>query len=401
MEKSCVEDSGRYRRILNPRRLGTLSATGLLDSPAEEAFDRFTRLARAVLDAPLALVSLVDDRRQFFKSAQGLPEPWASCRETPLSHSFCKLVVVNREPLVVSDARTDPRVRDNGAVADLGVIAYLGVPLLLNTEVLGSFCVVDTKPREWMPREVSMVRDLAAAVEAEIALRAATERATRLAQAADQERREKITLLDSIGDGVYGVDAEGRCTFVNRAALEMLDYACDCVLGHDMHALIHHTRPDGSPYPKDECPMLRSVRDGQAVRLENEVLWRRDGTPFAAEYSSFPILNGGAVVGSVLTFSDTTRRQDAHKRLSVQYAASRALAEATDVQDALPRALAAIGTGLGWEVGFSGPPKPPGGASLCRDMVVADRLRGGVPPSGGGPLIRPWGRAAWARMDER
>ncbi|MCB0188137.1 MAG: GAF domain-containing protein, partial [Caldilineaceae bacterium] len=97
-------------------RRQALLATGLLDSPPEAEFDRLTRLACRLLHVPVSLISLVDDQRQFFKSAQGLAEPWASRRETPLSHSFCKHVVLTDEPLVVSDARIDARLCENLAI---------------------------------------------------------------------------------------------------------------------------------------------------------------------------------------------------------------------------------------------------------------------------------------------
>ena len=97
----------------DPARLAALRATRLLDSPAEHAFDRITKLAARVLNAPVALISLVDADRQFFKSSVGLDEPWHSARETPLSHSFCRHTLQTREPLVVEDARSHPLVRDN------------------------------------------------------------------------------------------------------------------------------------------------------------------------------------------------------------------------------------------------------------------------------------------------
>ena len=111
------------------RRLSALRATGLLDALAEERFDRLTRLAQRLLDAPVTLVSLVDADRQFFLSAQGLPEPWASLREMPLSHSFCRFVVETGLPLSVGHAREDPRVAGHPAVEELGVAAYLAAPL--------------------------------------------------------------------------------------------------------------------------------------------------------------------------------------------------------------------------------------------------------------------------------
>ena len=154
------------------QRLAVLIAANLLDTPAEETFDRLTRLASAILKTPVALVSLVDHHRQFFKSSVGLPEPWATVRETPLSHSFCQHVVQTNEILAVTDARIDPLVRDNLAVADLGVIAYLGIPLITaEGYTLGSFCAIDTTPREWSNEDIQILGDLAGLAIEKIELR--------------------------------------------------------------------------------------------------------------------------------------------------------------------------------------------------------------------------------------
>lgn len=158
--------------IRDPKRLETLNRLELLDSAPEKAFDRLTQLASKILKAPVSLVSLVDADRQFFKSFFGLPDPWASQRETPLSHSFCQHVVATGEPLVVSNAVEHPLVHDNLAIPDINVIAYLGIPLTTTdgTE-LGSFCVIDSTPRQWTPEEIEIVRELALSVMTEIELR--------------------------------------------------------------------------------------------------------------------------------------------------------------------------------------------------------------------------------------
>ncbi len=153
-------------------RLEDLWQHGVLDTPPEPEFDRLTQLAASLTGAPIALVSLVDECRQFFKSSVGLPEPWRTQRETPLSHSFCARVVQDHAPLVIEDARTDPRVAGNLAIPDLGVIAYLGIPLTsASGSPLGSFCVIDHKPRKWTPLEIERVTQLASAVTSELRLR--------------------------------------------------------------------------------------------------------------------------------------------------------------------------------------------------------------------------------------
>jgi PAS domain S-box-containing protein len=148
----------------------------LVDSPATDDFDRFTRLATKMLGVPVALVSIVDfdEDRQFFTSACGLGEPWASQRQTPLSHSFCQHVVTDNKPLVIKDARTHPLVRSNLAIPDLNVIAYLGIPVAApDGTCLGALCAIDSQPRAWTDADISMLTDLAASVTSKIGLRAA------------------------------------------------------------------------------------------------------------------------------------------------------------------------------------------------------------------------------------
>jgi GAF domain-containing protein len=158
-------------------RLEALHATGLLDSDVNPSFDRLARLASTVLNAPVALVSLVDADRQFFKSCLGLPEPWATQRGTPLSHSFCQHAVASREPLIVDDSREHELLRDNPAIRDIGVIAYAGIPLIdAAGHALGTLCVIDSRPRHWTTDQVQLLSDLAASVVTEIAFaKAATQ----------------------------------------------------------------------------------------------------------------------------------------------------------------------------------------------------------------------------------
>lgn len=163
--------------LSEPSRLEALHETGLLDSPAEAAFDRLTRVATRVLGVPTALVTLVDKDRQFFKSQIGLPQPWAGERQTRLSHSFCQWVVAGKEPVVIEDAREHPVLRSNLAIRDLGVTAYAGVPIEgRNGEAIGSMCAIDSSPRSWSPQALETLGDLGRIVEAYAALQSAKRR---------------------------------------------------------------------------------------------------------------------------------------------------------------------------------------------------------------------------------
>lgn len=139
---------------------------------ADPSFDRYARLVRHTLGVPVALVSIVEARRQVFPGAAGLPESYQRSRQTPLSHSFCQYVVADGAPLVIADARVDPRLRDNRAIEDLDVIAYAGWPLRDHAgRVIGSLCAIDAEPREWTAHDLELLEDLAAACSAEIAQR--------------------------------------------------------------------------------------------------------------------------------------------------------------------------------------------------------------------------------------
>ncbi len=118
-------------------------------------------------------------------------------------------------------------------------------------------------------------------------------------------------LLESTGEGVFGIDLDGHCTFINRAGARMLGFEPAEVLGCNMHELTHHSHADGSHYPDTDCPIFNAFRQGLPCRIDTEVFWRRDRSAFAVEYSSHPILDGGQVRGAVITFVDITERKRA------------------------------------------------------------------------------------------
>lgn len=159
--------------LLNQQRLEVLRELALIDSPSEPTYNRLTELASKAVGAPVSLLSMVADSYQFFKSDYGLGEPWHTAQQTPLTHSFCQYVVTSDAPLIVTDARQEPLLKDNLAIPDLDVISYMGMPVTLaNGKRLGSFCVIDSVPREWTVTEISIVRLISAIIISEIELRA-------------------------------------------------------------------------------------------------------------------------------------------------------------------------------------------------------------------------------------
>ena len=121
--------------------------------------------------------------------------------------------------------------------------------------------------------------------------------------------RQNAALLDSTEAGFYGMDAEGRCTFINRAGADMLGYTPDELIGRNVHDSVHHHHADGSNYPIEECPIYIASRSGTGARREDEVFWRRDGTAMPVEYSTSPIFDDEELKGAVVAFADITVRR--------------------------------------------------------------------------------------------
>ncbi len=327
--------------LRNPERLAALRRVALLDTPTEQAFDRLTRLASKILRAPMALVALVNADRQFFKSSIGLPEPWASRRETPLSHSFCQYEVASGEPLIIADARVHPLVCDNRAIPDLGVVAYAGIPLITpDGYALGSFCVIDTQPRTWAVDEIGILKDLAAAVMTEIELRAATravqrekdelerrvqERTAALSDANERLHRELVErqraeaalraseerfriLFEHSPDAILLVDPHhpgGQWSIVdcNEVACRMNGYTREELIGQSLHLLNVHT-PDAD---EDSAHLEQLRRTGV---LQGEAVHRRkDGTLVPIEYSTSLITLAGCELVLGIDRDITARKQ--------------------------------------------------------------------------------------------
>lgn len=116
-------------------------------------------------------------------------------------------------------------------------------------------------------------------------------------------------LIECSGEGIYGIDVNGNCTFINAAGTRALGYDSYEVIGKDMHALVHHSRADGTRYPVEECPINLAFKSDLSCRVDSEVFWRKDGSSFMVEYTSFPIVEENAINGAVVTFSDISERR--------------------------------------------------------------------------------------------
>lgn len=295
----------------DPERLAALRRTALLDTGSEEAFDRLTRLAARMLDAPIALVTLVDADRQFFKSQTGLPEPWATRRETPLRYSLCQNVT-EAEPLAIDDARADPRFQAHHAFTEMGLVAYAGVPLVTDEgHALGAFCVADTRPRAWTPEQMAILRDLAASVMTEIELR-------RAAREADAARDRQRAFMDIAPVGVMTFSPRGALTYENREAQRIFDTA----QGHRPFRLLD---VDGSPLPPERVGLVRALRGevGEDGFLREDVIVERaDGSRVWIQAHVSRVSDAeNNLLGVLIVCTDITERQAALQALQLRHRA--------------------------------------------------------------------------------
>lgn len=177
------------------------------------------------------------------------------------------------------------------------------------------------------------LRSRSALLEQEIAERKKAE------QHVDQLSLRNRLILDSAGEGICGLDIDGRCTFVNPAALQCLGFNAEELIGHHCHHMFHHTKADGSPFPEEECPTHASFKQG-AVYRGRELYWRKGGGSFPVESISTPILDAGKIVGSVVTFRDITELKAAENKINeLNGALERRVAERTSEHEAAIKEL--------------------------------------------------------------
>jgi PAS domain S-box-containing protein len=237
----------------------------------------------------------------------------------------------------------DSSMRLPGLVGDREVRQEVHLPMLHRERVIGVLSLGRSADEEFTPAEIARL---------EILVESAT---LACAEALSLRRLEVLaseleSVMASTDQGIVRVDPSDRITYINRAALEQTGWTGAEVLGRNAHALMHHTHPDGTPYPPGECPLLQAVSDGEGARLSGEVFWRNDGSRFPVEASAYPIRDGDTVIGGVITFHDVSERRMAEHQLAAQYQTARVLAEAQSLPDALPRVLELICQQLGWQM---------------------------------------------------
>ncbi|HUK82805.1 MAG TPA: response regulator [Verrucomicrobiae bacterium] len=259
------------------------------------------------LEAPMGAIFVAGAdgvlRRQ---AAHAYPESAELPKSFPLGTGIVGQAAQSRRPIITQPDTEKLRVHFGfGAVPPSLITAY---PLLANDAPVGVLEICLFKPltgtqSRWLEKATETMAN---------ALRFALESEERR----QAEERTRL-ILESTAEGIFGVDTDGRIQFVNPSTCRMLGFTAEEMIGQPSHALIHHHRPDGKEYPKEECPMYAAYKRGEPSRIDNEFLWHKNGTGIPVEYGATPIRKDGTIIGAVVSFSDITIRKQAEAELKV------------------------------------------------------------------------------------
>jgi PAS domain S-box-containing protein len=231
----------------------------------------------------------------------------SDARRVKVGSSRIGMIARDRAPLISNELSGDARIGVEDWARREGMVSFAGYPLLIGERLIG---VVGTFSRQTL---TASTLDALGSVADEIALGIERKLAV---QALRESEEHTHLLLDSTAEAIYGVDPHGHCTFANRSCARVLGYSRPSdFLGQHMHSLIHHTRPDGSPYPAADCPIIQGFAHGRESHIAEDVFWRADGSSIPVECWAYPIRREGEIVGSVVTFIDISER----KRLEARY----------------------------------------------------------------------------------
>lgn len=293
-------------KTFEQRRVKILEEYGILDSPEDSGFAALTRLVCTLLDVPISIVSILDEKRQWFAAKQGL-----EIEETPRDISFCAHVVDGQSEIIVPDAREDARFADNPFVCgQTNIRFYAGVPLT-NPEgyVLGTLCALDTKPRVISQAQRETLQMLADQAVVQLELRRTSRRlASREAELIAAQRRSDI-LLNGMSDGVVMQNSDGAIIISNPAAERILGLTNDQIHGRtsfDPHWRSIHL--DGTDFSSEHHPSIKAIRTGKSQRDVIMGIHTQEGELRWIHINSEPIVppspQGEAVV---TTFRDVTK----------------------------------------------------------------------------------------------
>ncbi len=333
----------------DPERLDRLYRSGLLDTPAEPAFDRLAQMTCRILNAPIAFVSLLDDHRQFLKSQVGMTVR----RELPLEESYCQYVVSTQRPLIITDAREDTRVCNLAVTQEWDIVGYAAIPLVTaDGFALGSLCVIDHQPREWSDDEISLLSEFAQLVLTEIELRRTLHDHERAEAALHKSGQEMQAVLANAPMIIASFDRSGIITMTQGKGLEALGYQPNRSVGQSIYD-VYANQPQ----------LLESaerILAGEAISTTLEVA-PADGHLHYEVYLSSVFDPNHNVIGGLAVSTNVTERivveqtlEQTIERLTILRRVEVELSESLDLNSVLTIAMDTALRATGAEHGFIG-----------------------------------------------
>jgi two-component system, sensor histidine kinase and response regulator len=331
------------------KRIASLRSLNLLDTPPEERFDRITRVAAELFGVPIALISLVDSDRQWFKSCYGI-----TISETPRDISFCAHAILGDDIFYVPDTKRDPRFADSPLVSEQSIRFYAGLPLTGPEEqIIGTLCIMDNVPREITEEDKRLLRDLGAWAHAEITALHLLKREVVSVRDRLKETEETFSkFLDGLPVGVFVLDADGTPSYVNQTAEQILGKG---IIAQDRAEQIPNTynvflEGTDQKYPAEKLPIVRALK-GMSTEAEDIDIHRPEGV-MSVQVWATPIFNEhGEITHAIAAFQDITERKRTEKRVATQHRVTLVLSESRTTAEAIPKILEAICESMNWSVG--------------------------------------------------
>ena len=232
----------------------------------------------------------------------------------PLEGSMTGAVSASRKPMLLKLDRIDNLLEAYpylAPVVDAGVRTSVVVPLIYSGGSIGVLLLDSMHADAYDLHHLQLAERVADQIAGAIANAQLYAERQRSEQEIERLVKQNEMILNSAGEGIYGLDSRGNTTFANPAAAEMIGWSVEELIGRSQHSVLHHSRQNGEPYPREDCPIYRAFKDGAVHRVTEEVFWRKDGTCFPVEYVSTPIRDDqGQLVGAVVTFVDISERKE-------------------------------------------------------------------------------------------
>ncbi|MFZ5425754.1 MAG: EAL domain-containing protein [Thermodesulfobacteriota bacterium] len=287
--------------------LGVL-ALGSMDE--RDLTDRTCRMLAALFEVEFSeILELNDTQDQFLLVAGfGWNPGVVGSASVETAGTQSGLALVSQTPVVVEDLEQDRRVPDKAVLLKHGIKSGMSVLIHGRDKPYGVLGIHSTRPRAFEPDETQTLQSVANVISEAMERFKAVKTLEKL-----NERNSAV--LNSVAQGIFGVDVRGLVTFANPAVEALTGFSQGDLVGSHSHWLLHHTRPDGAVYPEEECPLTRTLADGRHRHVEEDVYWRKDGSSFPVDFTCTPLFNGSKLDGAVVVFEDITGRRQAEERL--------------------------------------------------------------------------------------